>query len=171
MLKTNNRQTHWSYCRPSLVSVAPLFSTSHGTRSSQLLSCLLSRVAFGECCADTVPHTAPRTPSKPSAGAKGVPAVVSQHLGIRQPPELGTRAAARTGHPRPSPGRSPPRAPGEARRVTRPPPGSPPALAPGRPPPRETRRRVPGGAWSTVGCGSRAASPGAAGAPGRARPR
>lgn len=71
-------------------------------------SCLLSRVAFGECCADTVPHTAPRTPSKPSAGAKGVPAVVSQHLGIRQPPELGTRAAARTGHPRPSPGRSPP---------------------------------------------------------------
>lgn len=108
MLKTNNNQTHWSYCKPSLVSVAPLFSTSHGTGSSQLLSCLLSRVAFGEYCADTVAHTVPRTPSKPSAGAKGVPAVVSQPLGIRQPPELGTRAAARTGHPRPSPGRSPP---------------------------------------------------------------
>ncbi|CAI9176312.1 unnamed protein product [Rangifer tarandus platyrhynchus] len=79
-----------------------------GVEALHTASLLLSRVAFGEYCADTVAHTVPRTPSKPSAGAKGVPAVVSQPLGIRQPPELGTRAAARTGHPRPSPGRSPP---------------------------------------------------------------
>lgn len=77
-------------------------------------------------------------------------------MGIEQPPELGTRAAAPTGHPRPSPGRSHPLRAGRdwwrdasaSRQLT-------PALAPGRPPPRETRRRrrqVPEGARSSAGC-------------------